>query len=74
MPDEQIGISVDISAVALRVVAGLREHRSQQHVIVNKDVTDEQWARSASVEHYVLARPHRPVGTPVLADVFESLD
>jgi hypothetical protein len=74
VPDEQIGISVDISSVALRVVAGLREHRSQQHVIAMPGVTDEQWARSASVEHYVVARPHRPVGAPVLADVFESLD
>ena len=74
VPDEQIGISVDTSSVALRVVAGLREHRSQQHVIAIPDVTDEQWARSASVEHYVVARPHRPAGTPVLTDVFEGLD
>jgi LmbE family N-acetylglucosaminyl deacetylase len=73
VPDEQIGISVDTSSVALRVVAGLREHRSQQHVIALPDVTDKQWARSTSVEHYVVARPHRPAGTPVLTDVFEGL-
>ncbi len=29
VPDEQIGMTVDTSAVALRVVAGLREHRSR---------------------------------------------
>jgi hypothetical protein len=59
--------------VAHPVVAGLREHRSQRHVIANPDVTDEQWARSTSREHYVLARPHRPPGSPVLTDVFEEL-
>ena len=74
VPDEQVGISVDTSTVALRIVAGLREHRSQQHVIANPDGTDEQWARSTSVEHYVLARPHRAAGSPVLTDVFEGLD
>jgi LmbE family N-acetylglucosaminyl deacetylase len=74
VPDEQVGISVDTSSVALRIVAGLREHRSQQHVIANPEVTDEQWARSTSVEHYVVARPPRPAGTPVLADVFEGLN
>ena len=49
VPDEQIGISVDTSSVALRVVAGLREHRSQQHVIAKPDVTDKQWSRRATV-------------------------
>jgi LmbE family N-acetylglucosaminyl deacetylase len=73
VPDEQIGVTVDTSSVAHRVVAGLREHRSQRHVIAEPDVTDEQWARSTSREHYVLARPHRPAGSPVLADVFEGL-
>jgi LmbE family N-acetylglucosaminyl deacetylase len=73
VPDEQIGVSVDVSSVAMRVVAGLREHRSQQHVIANPGVTDEQWARSISREHYVLARPPRPPGGPVLTDVFEGL-
>jgi LmbE family N-acetylglucosaminyl deacetylase len=73
VPDEQIGITVDTSTVALRVVAGLREHRSQQHVIANPDVTDEQWARSTSREHYVVARPHRPPGSSQLSDVFEGL-
>lgn len=73
VPDEQIGINVDTSSVASRVVAGLREHRSQRHVIALPDVTDEQWARSTSREHYVVARPHRPAASPVLSDVFEGL-
>ncbi|MGH3987865.1 MAG: PIG-L deacetylase family protein [Pseudonocardiaceae bacterium] len=73
VPDEQIGITVDTSSVAHRVVAGLREHRSQRHVIATPDVTDEQWARSTSAEHYVVARPRRHAGAPVLADVFDGL-
>ncbi len=75
VPDEQIGITVDTSSVALRVVAGLREHRSQRHVIALPGVTDEQWARSTSREHYVIARPARPApaGGPVLSDVFDGL-
>lgn len=73
VPDEQIGITVDTSSVAHRVVAGLREHRSQRHVIALPGVTDEQWARSTSREHYVVARPRRPAGAAVLTDVFEDL-
>jgi LmbE family N-acetylglucosaminyl deacetylase len=73
VPDEQIGVTVDVSSVAMRVVAGLREHRSQLHVIANPGVTDEQWARSIALEHYVVARPPQPPGSPVLSDVFEGL-
>ena len=73
VPDEQIGITVDTSSVAHRVVAGLRQHRSQRHVIASPDVTDEQWAHSTSREHYVLARPRHGADAPILADVFDGL-
>jgi LmbE family N-acetylglucosaminyl deacetylase len=73
VPDEQIGVTVDVSSVAMHVVAGLRQHRSQLHVIANPGVTDEQWARSIGLEHYVVARPARPAGSPRLSDVFEGL-
>lgn len=73
VPDEQIGVTVDVSSVAARVLAGLREHRSQLHVIANPGVTEEQWARSIGAEHYVIARPARPPGGPVLPDVFDGL-
>lgn len=71
VPDEEIGITVDVSSVALRVVAGLRQHLSQLHVIVRDDVADEEWARSVSREHYVVARPRDHQG--LLSDVFEGL-
>lgn len=73
VPDEDIGISVDVSSVASRVVAGLREHRSQRHVITDQGVSDEAWARSASREHLVIAWPPAPQGAAVLRDVFEGL-
>jgi LmbE family N-acetylglucosaminyl deacetylase len=73
VPDEEIGITVDVSSVAHRVVAGLREHRSQQHVIANPGVTDEQWVRSVGLEHYVIARPARSPGPERLGSLFEGL-
>ena len=71
--DEDIGITVDTSRVAQRVVAGLREHRSQQHLIVRPDATDEQRARSVGREHYVIARPAGGNAGHRLTDVFEGL-
>lgn len=71
VPDDRIGLTVDVSAVAGRVVAGLREHRSQAHVIGGDDRSDRQWARSVSAEHYVVAWPPGEAG---LTDVFDGLD
>lgn len=33
VPDHKIGLIVDCRAVADRIVAGLRQHRSQHHVM-----------------------------------------
>jgi LmbE family N-acetylglucosaminyl deacetylase len=74
VPDEDIGITVDVSSVSDRIVAGLREHRSQQHVIVAEGVTDEEWARSASREHLVIAWPAPRPGCERLTSVFAGLD
>ncbi|MCB9424069.1 MAG: PIG-L family deacetylase [Actinobacteria bacterium] len=68
VPDEQIAMSVDVSRVADRIIAGLREHRSQAHVIGT--APDEVWATSVSMEHYVVAWP---LGETGLTDVFEGL-
>lgn len=70
VPDAAIGMTVDVSAVAPRIVAGLREHRSQEHVIGGFDRTDEQWARTVGREHYVVAWPPGETG---LTGVFEGL-
>ena len=68
VPDDQIGMTVDVSSVADRIVAGLREHRSQAHVIGS--TSDADWARAVSREHYVVAWPPGESG---LTDVFEGL-
>ena len=70
VPDEQIGLTVDTSPVADRIVRGLKEHRSQRHVIANVGASDEQWARSVAKEHCVVARGG---ADRVLTDVFEDL-
>ena len=70
VPDEQIGLTVDTSSVALRIVQGLKEHRSQRHVIANAGASDEQWARSVAREHCVVVRGG---SDRLLTDVFEDL-
>lgn len=77
VPDEQIGIEVDVSSVAERVVAGLMEHRTQRHVVspgVPPDAEDDaRWIRMVAAEPLVIAWPPREPGAPVLGDVFEGL-
>jgi LmbE family N-acetylglucosaminyl deacetylase len=70
VPDAEIGLTVDTSSVAMRIVQGLKEHRSQRHVIANPDATDEQWARSVMREHCVVVRGG---SSRLLTDVFEDL-
>ena len=77
VPDDQIGIEVDVSSVAHRVVAGLMEHRTQRHVVspgVPRDAEEDAgWARAVGREPLVIAWPPVPVGAPLLRDVFEAL-
>ena len=74
VPDEEIAVSVDVSSVADRIVAGLRQHDSQLHVIANAGVSDEMWAKSVSMEHLVMAWPPRLPGEARLTSMFEGLD
>lgn len=73
VPDEQIGVRVDTSSVADRVVAGLGEHRSQHHVIFDDASDVERWRRIVGREWHVVAWPPREPGAPLLRDVFEGL-
>lgn len=77
VPDEQIGIDVDVGAVAHRVVAGLMEHRTQRHVVSPgvplESEEDGRWNRMVRFEPLVIAWPPRPPDAPVLTDVFEGL-
>jgi len=74
VPDEQIGVVVDCRPVAHRIVAGLREHRSQHHVMSDDPDDVARWQRVVSREWHVVAWPAPESGTPPLADVFEGLD
>jgi LmbE family N-acetylglucosaminyl deacetylase len=71
--DDLIGVEVDTSSVAHRVVAGLREHRSQRHVLYELHRTDEQWERGVGRESLVIAWPPKGPGATLLSDVFEGL-
>jgi LmbE family N-acetylglucosaminyl deacetylase len=73
VPDDQIGVEVDTSPVARRIVAGLSEHRSQRHVIYEQDRSDKQWERTVSRESMVIAWPPKNPESPLLRDVFEGL-
>jgi len=73
VPDDRIGVSVDCRRVANRVVRGLREHRSQHHVMSDDPDDVERWQRVVSREWHVIAWPPRTQAQPQLADVFEGL-
>ena len=77
IPDEQIRITVDCREVTSRIVAGLREHRSQLHVMSDDPTNTEQWERRLTREWYAIAWPEdeAPSGqAPMLTDLFEGLD
>lgn len=74
VPDEQIGIEVRTRAVSDQVLAGLKAHRSQRHVIFDPDLDDDTWRRQVTRETHTIAWPPRPPGSPLLTHVFEGLD
>lgn len=73
VPDDEIRVTVDVREQASRVVAGLREHRSQTHVMSDDPDDTDQWERRVGREWYRLAWPPTPPGTPMLTDLFEGL-
>ena len=73
VPDEQIGIIVDCRSVARRIGDGLREHRSQHHVMSDVPENLDQWDQRIKDECHVIAWPPREPGAPMLADLFEDL-
>jgi LmbE family N-acetylglucosaminyl deacetylase len=71
--DEDIGLRVDTSAVAARIVRALREHRTQAGDIQER-MTEEEQLQMMSREHGVVDWPPPEPGDPVLHDVFDGLD
>ena len=72
VPDDMIGLQVDTSGVAARVVEALREHRTQADDI--REMSDDEQLQMMSREQGVIAWPPPEAGDPVLHDVFEGLD
>lgn len=73
VPDQEIGVTVDCRGVATRIVSGLREHRSQHHVIFDDPDDVTRWQHVVSREWHVVAWPPRSAGDPQLHDVFQGL-
>jgi hypothetical protein len=74
VPDDQIGITVDCSTVADRVVAGLLEHRSQLHVMADDPIEIARMRHIVSREWMVIAWPPGPTPTVMLTDIFDGLN
>ncbi|WP_182375981.1 PIG-L family deacetylase [Nocardioides sp. WS12] len=73
VPDERIGITIDCRTVADRIGAGLREHRSQHHVMSDDPDNPEQWNKRIKYEWHVIAWPPPEAETPALTDLFDGL-
>jgi LmbE family N-acetylglucosaminyl deacetylase len=73
VPDEEIRVTVDCRAAAGRIVAGLREHTSQLHVISDDPTNIAQWERRVGREWYAIAWPDGERDAPMLTDLFEDL-
>ncbi len=74
IPDEEIGMTIDCSAVSDRIVAGLREHRSQVHQFIDDPDDIDRWRRILRLTWDVVAWPHMPPGAPMLTDIFDGLE
>jgi hypothetical protein len=72
-PDELIGVEVDTRPVKDHVLAGLKERRSQRHVIFDGD-SDEEWRNASSRETHEIAWALRTPGQRRIQDIFEDLN
>ena len=74
VPDDQVGVVVRNHAHVARMLAALKAHRSQRHVMFDREGTDEEWMLVMRREAWVFAWPPPDRGAGVLGDVFEGLD
>jgi LmbE family N-acetylglucosaminyl deacetylase len=73
VPDAEVGLVIDCSDVAPRIVAGILEHRSQLHVMVDTPVDTHRLERIVRREWATVAWPVRGPADPILTDVFDGL-
>lgn len=72
VPDAEIGVEIDLTGVAHRIRAAMREHRTQRADMDPPDVPEDRKLKGVSRETEVLVWPPREPGH-VLTDVFEDL-
>lgn len=73
VPDAQIGLEVDTSSVADRLLAGMMEQRSQLHVLLELRQDRVGLMRALGRESCVIAWPPAEPGAPMLPDLFDQL-
>ena len=73
VPDHDIGLVVDCSDVAPRVVAGILEHRSQLHVMADTPIDRHRLERIVWREWASVIWPARTAFDPVLTDIFDGI-
>ena len=54
-------------------MAGLRERKSQLHVMSDDQTNTAQWERRVGREWYAIAWPESEPDAPMLTDLFEGL-
>jgi LmbE family N-acetylglucosaminyl deacetylase len=72
-PDEDFGVRTDDREFLPQMLAAIKEHRSQRHVMYDADGTDEEWMRVLRRATFVIAWPPAEPGAPMLDDVFAGL-
>jgi LmbE family N-acetylglucosaminyl deacetylase len=73
VPDGDVGLIVNCSQVATRVVAGILEHRSQLHVMADSPVDPFRLERIVRREWASVIWPVPGSSDPILTDVFDGL-
>lgn len=73
VPDEEVGLVVDCSDVAPRIVAGILEHRSQLHVMADTPLDRHRLERIVRREWASVISPARAPSDPVLTDIFDGI-
>ena len=63
---------VDCQDVTSNIVAGLREHKSQLHVMSDDPTNTVRWQRRVRREWYTIAWPEHKRDAPMLTDLFDA--
>ena len=56
------------------MLAAIKQHRSQRHVIYDRDASDEEWMKVLTRESWIIAWPPRVPDQPMLRDMFDGLE